>query len=92
MTIKKYIFCQCMKPWSICKGKNNSHKIDVRDLINIYKLTPHLNESHLNFDFINMRPLQDKFVCRVLKNDFKKNDCKKIDCLKNDCKKDDRNS
>jgi len=81
-----------MKPWSICKGKNNSHKIDVRDLINIYKLTPHLNESHLNFDFINMRPLQDKFVCRVLKNDFKKNDCKKIDCLKNDCKKDDRNS
>ena len=79
MTIKKYIFCQCMKPWSICKGKNNSHKIDVRDLINLYNLTPHLNESQLNFDFINMRPLQQKFVCRVLNNDYKKNDYKKND-------------
>ena len=76
-----------MKPWSICVSKNNSYKIDVRDLINLYNLTPYLNESHLNFDFINMRPLQEKFVCRVLKND-----CKKIDCLKNDCKKDDKNS
>ena len=89
--INKYIFCQCMKPWSICVSKNNSYKIDVRDLINLYNLTPYLNESHLNFDFINMRPLQQKFVCRVLKNDIKDN-CKKIDCLKNDFKKDDKNS
>jgi hypothetical protein len=84
MTIKKYIFCQCMKPWSICKGKNNSHKIDVRGLINIYNLSPYLNELHLNFDFINMRPLQEKFACRVLKNEYKKNDFKNIDCKKND--------
>ena len=31
--INKYIFCQCMKPWSICISKNNSYKLDVRDLI-----------------------------------------------------------
>ena len=87
--INKYIFCQCMKPWSICVSKNNSYKIDVRDLINLYNLTPYLNESHLNFDFINMRPLQEKFVCRVLKNDFKKIDCKKND-IKNIKDKDEK--
>ena len=72
MTLPKYIFCQCMKPWSICISKNNSYKLDVRDLINIYNLTPHLNESHLNFDFINRRPLEHKFVCRIpCKKDIK---------------------
>jgi len=75
MTIKKYIFCQCMKPWAICIGKNNSYKLDVRDLINTNNLSPYLNESHLNFDFINRIPLKNKFVCRILKKD-RKNDRK----------------
>lgn len=67
----KYIFCKCMKPWSICVNKKNSYKLDVRDLINIYNLSPYLNESHLNFDFINKKQLADKFVCRFSKNERK---------------------
>ncbi len=67
--ISKHIFCQCMKPWSICVNKQNSYKLDVRDLIYTYNLTPYLNESHLNFDFINKKPLSHKFICRFSKND-----------------------
>ena len=72
----KYIFCQCMKPWSICVNKLNSYKLDVRDLINTYNLSPYLNESHLNFDFVNKKQLADKFVCRFLykKNETRNND------------------
>jgi len=62
--ISKHIFCQCMKPWSICVSKNKSYKLDIRDLIYTYNLTPYLSESHLNFDFINRRPLDYKFTCR----------------------------
>jgi hypothetical protein len=58
-----------MKPWSICVNKKNSYKLDVRDLISTYNLTPYLNESHLNFDFINKKQLADKFVCRFSKNE-----------------------
>ena len=74
--INKYFFCQCMKPWSICVNKKNSYKLDVRDLISTYNLSPYLNESHLNFDFVTKRPLPHKFVCRVSKNDIKKDDKK----------------
>ena len=38
MTLPKHIFCQCMKPWTICANKNNSYKIDARDIININSL------------------------------------------------------
>lgn len=72
--ISKHIFCQCMKPWSICVSKNNSYKLDIRDLINTYNLSPYLDDSHLNFDFINRRPLDYKFECRFSKNETKKND------------------
>lgn len=72
--ISKHIFCQCMKPWSICVSKKNSYKLDIRDLINTYNLTPYLTESHLNFDFINRRQLDYKFVCRFSKDETKKND------------------
>ena len=77
--ISKHIFCQCMKAWSICVSKNNSYKLDIRDLIYTYNLTPYLTESHLNFDFINRRPLDYKFTCRFSKNESKndsKNDSK----------------
>jgi hypothetical protein len=53
-----------MKPWPICISKKNSYKLDIRDLINTYNLNPYLTESHLNFDFINRRPLEYKFECR----------------------------
>jgi hypothetical protein len=75
--ISKHIFCQCMKPWSICISKQNSYKLDVRDLINIYYLSPYLNEIHLNFDFVNKRILKEKFVCRF-------SDSKKIETNKKD--------
>ena len=77
MTIQKHIFCQCMKPWTICVNKKNSYKIDVRDLIGIYSLkqqkyyyvpkgvhkyTP-LN--FLDYDFINKKCLlKSKFESR----------------------------
>jgi hypothetical protein len=59
--IPKHIFCQCMKPWSICASKKNSYKLDVRDLITP---TEKKNETHLNYDFINRKTLKDDFVCR----------------------------
>ena len=63
--IPKHIFCQCMKPWSICTSKKNSYKLDVRDLINTNNLFfPYLNKTHLNYDFINRKTLKDEFVCR----------------------------
>jgi hypothetical protein len=63
--IPKHIFCQCMKPWSICASKKNSYKLDVRDLINTNNLFfPYLNKTHLNYDFINRKTLKDDFVCR----------------------------
>ena len=62
--IPKHIFCQCMKPWKICVSKKNSYKIDVRDLISTYKLSPYLDNHHLNYDFVNKKLLQSKFVCR----------------------------
>ena len=80
--ISKHIFCQCMKPWSICVSKNKSYKLDIRDLIYTYNLTPYLDESHLNFDFINRRPSEYKFVCRFA--------CEK-DKTKNDSKNDSKN-
>ena len=80
--ISKHIFCQCMKPWSICISKNKSYKLDIRDLIYTYNLSPYLDDSHLNFDFINRRPLDYKFECRfscTKKNDKNdKNDKKKL--------------
>ena len=72
--ISKHIFCQCMKPWTICVSKNKSYKLDIRDLIYTYNLTPYLDESHLNFDFINRRPSEYKFVCRFSKNETRQND------------------
>ena len=64
----KYIFCQCMKPWKLCINKPNSYKIDARDLIDIYRLKCEKNccnfNYDINFDFVNMRPTNTKFVCR----------------------------
>ena len=66
--IPKYIFCQCMKPWKLCINKPNSYKIDARDLIDIYRLNCEKNccnsKYDINFDFVNMRPTNTKFVCR----------------------------
>ncbi len=53
MMIQKHIFCQCMKPWAICASKKNSYKLDVRDLINTYNLTPYLSKQDINYDFAN---------------------------------------
>ena len=76
MTIKKHIFCQCMKPWTICINKNNSYKIDARDIININSLKPQnyyyvpkgvqkfIPLSFLDYDFINKKWLTEKFNCR----------------------------
>ncbi len=71
--IPKHIFCQCMKPWSICISKKNSYKLDVRDLINTNNLFfPYLNKTHLNYDFINRKTLKDDFVCRFRDKNNKK--------------------
>ena len=74
MTIPKHIFCQCMKPWKICISKQNSYKVDVRDLIDLYSLTPILNvgkgnyithtKYNVNYDFVNKKWLQERFECR----------------------------
>ena len=64
MTIKKHIFCQCMKPWAICVNKKNSYKLDIRDLINTQNLTPYLQDVHIKYDFINERWLKQPFECR----------------------------
>jgi hypothetical protein len=64
MTIKKHIFCQCMKPWAICVNKNNSYKLDVRGLIDIQNLTPYFTKQYINYDFINEKWLKKIFECR----------------------------
>ena len=64
MKISKNIFCQCMKPWEICINKPNSYKIDVRDLISTYNLSPYVSNHYLEYDFINNKPLQNYFKCR----------------------------
>lgn len=64
MFLPKYIFCRCIKPYPICVNKKNTYKIDIRDLINTYNLSPYLSKSHLEYDFINQRPLYNKFECR----------------------------
>lgn len=80
MTLPKYIFCQCMKPWTICANKKNSYKLDVRDLIDIYSLKSqnyyhipkgvhkYISLNFLDYDFINKKWLQDKFECRFRDN------------------------
>jgi len=68
MTLPKHIFCQCMKPWAICASKKNSYKIDVRDLINTYNLTPYLSKQDINYDFANEKWLKTKFECRFRDN------------------------
>ncbi len=70
MTIPKYIFCKCMKPWIICLNKRNSYKIDVRDLIDInninYIKNNEITKLHINYDFMNKKWLQYRFNCRFL--------------------------
>ena len=71
MKIPQYIFCQCMKPWTICANKKNSYKLDVRDLINTSNLTnfiPYLQDVHINYDFANERWLKENFECRFRDN------------------------
>ena len=71
MTLPKYIFCQCMKPWTICANKKNSYKLDVRDLINTSNLNnfiPYLSDLHMNYDFANEKWLKNNFVCRFRDN------------------------
>jgi hypothetical protein len=53
--IPKYIFCQCMKPWNLCVNKSNSYKIDVRDLLNSYNMTPYIHIGK-NINLYDMRP------------------------------------
>jgi hypothetical protein len=67
MKLPQHIFCQCMKPWPICVSKQNSYKIDIRDLINTSNLKnfiPYLSDLHINYDFVNEKWLQSKFICR----------------------------
>ena len=80
MTLPKYIFCQCIKPWTICANKKNSYKIDVRDLIDTYSLKPqkyyyvpksvnkYIPLSFLDYDFINKKWLKENFECRFRDN------------------------
>lgn len=80
MTIKKHIFCQCMKPWTICANKNNSYRLDVRDLIDTYSLKSqnyyhipksvhkYISLNFLDYDFINKKWLLEKFQCRFRDN------------------------
>lgn len=66
--ISKYIFCQCMKPWKLCINKPNSYKLDVRGLIDINALKSEKKCDNINYDFVNMRPTNTKFVCRFTDN------------------------
>jgi len=66
--LPKYIFCQCMKPWKLCVNKPKSYKIDARDLLDIWSINRYIFKSNmpfnLNYDFINMKPSNEPFVCR----------------------------
>ena len=66
--ISTYIFCQCMKPWKLCINKPKSYKLDIRDLLNIWSINRYIFTKKaplsLNYDFVNMKPLTTKFVCR----------------------------
>jgi hypothetical protein len=66
--VPKYIFCQCMKPWKLCINKPNSYKLDARDLLDIWSINLYSykgnTQFNLNYDFINLKPLQKPFVCR----------------------------
>jgi hypothetical protein len=55
-----------MKPWKLCVNKPNSYKIDARGLIDIYALKSEKKRDNINYDFINMKPTNTKFVCRGL--------------------------
>lgn len=73
-----------MKPWKLCVNKQSSYKIDSRGIIDIYKIkVPCLDSNkrsdcnkqgdcnkkyNINYDFVNMRPTNTKFVCRFLDN------------------------
>lgn len=82
--IPKHIFCQCMKPWSICASKKNSYKLDVRDLIDISSLKPqnyyyvpkgvhkYIPLNFLDYDFINKKWLLENFECRFRDKNNKK--------------------
>lgn len=67
-TVPKYIFCQCMKPWKICVNKSNSYKIDGRDLLDVWAINRYIFKPNikldLNYDFINLKPDNTKFICR----------------------------
>ena len=64
----KHIFCQCMKPWKICTSKQKSYQIDIRDLLTTYDMPRFITKFHLNYDFINKKFQNTKFICRY-------NDC-----------------
>ena len=51
----RYIFCQCMKPWNLCVNKPNSYKVDVRDLLNSYNMSPYIGIGK-NINLYDMRP------------------------------------
>ena len=67
-----------MKPWKLCVNKSDSYKIDSRGIIDIYRIkVPCLDDYkrsnnkrienkqyNINYDFVNMRPTNTKFVCR----------------------------
>ena len=71
--IPRYIFCQCMKPWKLCINKQNSYKVDVRDLLNSYNMNPYIHigknnyvdniNYNINYDFINNKKTNTKFEC-----------------------------
>ena len=71
--IPRYIFCQCMKPWNLCINKQNSYKVDVRDLLNSYNMNPYIHigknnyvdniNYNINYDFINNKKTNTKFEC-----------------------------
>ncbi len=67
-SVPKHIFCQCMKPWKICVNKSNSYKIDGRDLLDVWAINRYIFKPNikldLNYDFINLKPDNTKFICR----------------------------
>jgi hypothetical protein len=67
-SVPKHIFCQCMKPWKICVNKPNSYKIDGRDLLDVWAINRYIFKPNikldLNYDFINLKPLNRQFCCR----------------------------